>query len=615
MTEPSPGESRGEPKFVDVRRLDQTVHAALSEAHKALARGENEQAQAAYRRALAAAPDDPTVPYVMAGLLRQSGQPMPALSLSLKAWRMAPQDPSARLALAAGFRGARFQQASPAVVQALLALFVAPDVSAQELTNPSLSLMRANQTMTELLACKGDAAALAAFLAEEEQRKAVETLFADPLARALLGRALVPDAEFERLFTCLRRVLLDRVLEGKPLPLSAGSVASLALQADMGSYAWPVAAEEQAAVEALTPGKDWDAARLVRALYRRPDPGEPLPEEPLSGGPDSGPLTLLHLRHHVEPAHEARLASTIPRLAGQDSPAAEPPPFPRWRSISRQPGRPLPQILAESLPLLPPGNWPEVAQPQVLVAGCGTGGTAVRAASRYANAQVLALDRSLAALCYARRQAEAIGCTTISFALASLEALAGPEVPALPGGPFDVIECPSWLQFTDDPAAGLAALAGLAGPQGFLRLGFYRQSAQQALLAARDSLTGGRSPESEEALRQTRQELLDLPEGDPARAVVQGLDFYDLAGLSGLLSQADARAFSLAQVKALLEAAGLSFLGFELPDRRIYAAFRQRHPDPAASQDLGLWEAFESEQPQIFLQAYQLWARPTASNA
>ncbi len=270
-------------------------------------------------------------------------------------------------------------------------------------------------------------------------------------------------------------------------------------------------------------------------------------------------------------------------------------------------------MLAESLPLLPPNGWPNVAQPQVLVAGCGTGSTAVRAASRYAGATVLALDSSIAALSYARRQAEAIGTGEIIFGQASLDGLVDPHTPTLPSGPFDVIECSNWLQVSADPFAGLMALVRQASPQGFLRLGFYREAAQATLRAARDRLAqDGSSLKGDEALRQARMDLLGLADEDPAKLVVRGLDFYDLAGLADLMAQVDAAAFTLTQVHEMLQAAGLEFLGFELPDRRIYAAFKQRHPEPAAAQDLSLWAAFEDEQPHIFLQVYQLWARPTA---
>lgn len=612
MMETPPEAPQGEPQPVDPRALSQAARAGLGEAQQALQQGQQEQAQAAYRRAQASAPNDPTVPYIMAGMLRNAGQPMPALTLSLTAWRIAPQDPSARLALATGFRGARFSQASAQVVEALLALYVAPDISAQELTVPTLSLLRAHPTMQRLLQASKDPDALTALLADQDQAKAVNDLFAEPLNRALLGRALVPDPLLESFFTVLRRLLLAHLVGGKALPLTPGNVAALALQADMTGYAWLQSQAEVEAVASLTLGSEWDSARLVRALYRRPDAGEAAPSEPLAGGIDTAPLASLHQRQYLEPAHEARLASTMPRF-GALGEAARSPVFPRWRSLSRQPPRPLAQVLAESLPLLPPNDWPACSEPQILVAGCGTGGTAVRASSRYAGAKVLALDSTMDALCYARRQADAIGCGDITFGQASLEGVIAAEAADLPGAPFDVIECPSWLQFAADPAAGLAGLVRQARPQGFLRLGFYREAAQQVLRATKERLEQLGAIEGEEALRNARQALLALPDEEPAKMIVRGLDFYDLAGLAGLLSQADAKGFSLPEVEALLAEAGLEFLGFELPDRRIYGAFKQRHPDPGAAQDLSLWAALEAEQPQIFMQAYQLWARPMAS--
>ena len=131
--------------MTDVRTIDPTAlpdaaRQALGEAHRALGQGDAPKAQAAYRQAAEGDPQDPTVPFLMGGILRQAGQHMPALSLFLTAWRLAPHDPNARGALVAAFRGARFTQAAPPVVEALLSLLVANDVYSQDLAAVGLSL-------------------------------------------------------------------------------------------------------------------------------------------------------------------------------------------------------------------------------------------------------------------------------------------------------------------------------------------------------------------------------------------------------------------------------------------------------------------------------------------
>ncbi|GAB5468121.1 MAG: hypothetical protein Kilf2KO_11510 [Rhodospirillales bacterium] len=598
----------GDAQSIDLPALPQAAREALAAAHQALKSGQMGEAQAAYKRAQAVNPNDPTIPFVMAGLLRQSGQPMPALSLQLTAWRLAPQDLTARLSLAGAFRGARFTQASPAVLQALLALLIDPEVSAQELAVPGLSLLHGNAFLQQALALAGDSEALALELEKAPQRKALEALFAEPLTRALLGRVLLADAALEAFFTTLRRYCLERLRSGAPLPLSRGSLAILALQAEMTAYAWKVTdAETQALAGLASEGTTWDEPRLLQALYARPDSTTDLPEAPLAGGPDGGPLAMLHQRLYLEPAHEARLTATVPRITEIPSPARQPRLFPRWLSMSRPPPRALALVLTETLPHLPASDWPDSETPRILIAGCGTGASALRAASRYAGAQVLALDPDLPSLAYARRQAEVLGIHGITFAQTDLLAL--PESGALPppGGPFEVVECMSWLHRSPDPAAGLAGLVRHLAPDGLLRLGFFRQGAQRAIVEIAARLADHGPLETPAALRAARQTLLSLAEDDPLRSLTQGPDFYNLDGFVGLLAQTDSKAFSLADLAELLEGQGLVFLGLEFAERGAPEAFRKVNGTGASLQDLRLWAKLEAAEPQRFGPAYQIW--------
>ena len=87
------------------------------------------------------------------------------------------------------------------------------------------------------------------------------------------------------------------------------------------------------------------------------------------------------------------------------------------------------------------GDWfrprPELGRHDridILVAGCGTGQNLVETARDFKGALVLAVDLSLASLCYAKRQALALGLTNIAFGEADILKLGGI------GRTFDIVD-------------------------------------------------------------------------------------------------------------------------------------------------------------------------------
>lgn len=64
----------------------------------------------------------------------------------------------------------------------------------------------------------------------------------------------------------------------------------------------------------------------------------------------------------------------------------------------------------------------------------------------------------------------------------------------------------------------------------------------------------------------------------------------------------------MAQIRELLAAHGLSFIGFELATP-VLAAYRARFPNDPAMVRLENWQVFEAEQPQTFLGMYQFWVQ------
>ena len=104
-----------------------------------------------------------------------------------------------------------------------------------------------------------------------------------------------------------------------------------------------------------------------------------------------------------------------------------------------------------------------------MIAGCGTGNHSI-IATRYKNANILAVDLSLSSLAYAKRKTEELGYKNIEYLHADILDLNKLNKK------FDVIESSGVLHHMKDPIAGLKVLVDILEPHGFLKLGLYSES-------------------------------------------------------------------------------------------------------------------------------------------
>ncbi|MDP6708401.1 MAG: class I SAM-dependent methyltransferase [Alphaproteobacteria bacterium] len=201
---------------------------------------------------------------------------------------------------------------------------------------------------------------------------------------------------------------------------------------------------------------------------------------------------------------------------------------------------------------------------RALVAGGGTGDAAIMLAQQLADrgegGEVVYLDISSASLAVAKARAEARGLANIAFHQGSLL-----ELEEMGLGRFDYVDCCGVLHHLDDPAAGLDALvAGLAqdGGLGLMLYGALGRTGVYPLQRALRRL--GREADTADQLGLARQLLDDLPEsnwfrrnpflGDYARG--------DDAGLFDLLLHGRDRAYTVDELVALADGAGLRITGF-----------------------------------------------------
>ena len=445
---------------------------------------------------------------------------------------------------------------------------------------------------------------------------ACASLEGDALLHALLGATPVVDLELEDFLTAARARLLDAVTSATDGAWPPRFACALARQCFINEYVFACSANETAAIAAL-------AARVTGSLARGEPPASAQltalacyqPLCALAGAerllehrwpPEIDGLLTLQVR---EPQEEQRLRAAIPQLTPIDDAVSqavraqyEENPYPRW--IKAPPARaclPVEAHLRSAFPhadIRSPGPLPH---PDILVAGCGTGQHPIDTAQSVAGARVLAVDLSTASLAYALRKTRELRIETVDYAQADLLQLG-----AL-ARRFDVIEASGVLHHLADPFAGWRALLALLRPGGFMKLGFYSETARRDIVRARELIAAAGFAETAEGIREARQYLRRIARAERIEGVLQG-DFFSTSGCRDWLFHVQEHRLTLDAIGAFLREHDLALLGFQCGRATLQAYARRFAGDPAAT-DLACWRQFEREHPDTFGGMYQFWVQ------
>jgi 2-polyprenyl-3-methyl-5-hydroxy-6-metoxy-1,4-benzoquinol methylase len=434
----------------------------------------------------------------------------------------------------------------------------------------------------------------------------------DPLLHCLLVSASVRDRAMERMLTGLRADLLVSAMQADSATKDTLALrCALARQCFINEYVFAVADEETTAADRL--GQSLTAALAAKspvagaavaafASYRALAEISEAPALIDRGHYPRWPAEVdALLREQLrEPMEERQLRSAMQVLTPIEDETSrkvraqyEENPYPRW---FLQPVKHKKITIEDHLRMFSPTFSQVVSASDkldVLVAGCGTGYHAIVVARAYKGARVLAVDLSLASLAYAERKARELG-VTIAFAQADILKL--DQI----GRDFDLIEASGVLHHLADPEAGWRKLLSLLRPNGVMKLGLYSELARRDIVAAREFIAARGFPATAEGIRAARAAIVD----SDLRAVTRFNDFYATSECRDLLFHVQEQRFTIARIRAFLEANDLRFVGFEAPPA-VLAAYARRFPDDWTLRELSHWEQFESEWPATFEGMYQ----------
>ena len=301
---------------------------------------------------------------------------------------------------------------------------------------------------------------------------------------------------------------------------------AFAAQALLNDFAWPVDAEERAAINETTD-------TLVRAMF--------VPDRIRSSGCPRAEALLSEREWEEEEQIER-----CPFWAGAAEKSVEEMytshPYPSWRRFGHMSGGPRTKVRRS------------------LIAGVGTGKAVLAHLQHFDPQEILAVDLSKPSLKVAKRQFLALGIRNVVLWQCDLTTLEGQ---------FDVIESVGVLHHLPDPAVGFKAMKRLLAPKGTLVLGLYSRMARRSIPVIRHLarnanyeqfrtfLTGGEmaSPGEEGHVEKARFQREFLTEF----SISSRSTFEDL-----LLHPVE-HVFELPQLEELLAEVGLKITGVRVP--------------------------------------------------
>ncbi|MCK5617043.1 tetratricopeptide repeat protein, partial [Candidatus Pacearchaeota archaeon] len=507
---------------------------------------------------------------------------------------------------------------APEVIHQIEQSYNVEGVGWQNLLAPSLVIIRQNtifsQLRTAAITDNYDA------IYQELETKKLNSLLTNELLLNCLTHTVITIEQEEKLFTLLRRALLQFAIS-KNYKIDNNLImfmAALACQCFNNEYAFAQTDNEIEQLDNLTTNlqkfdnktlsKEDQVIVTILAMY-----------QPLSAITQLQTTSFNKVTHHskqwdllierqiTQPREELTIKKSIKTLTQIENKTSqavqeqyEDSPYPRWLSINLTKPRNYRQILQGLFPHFKAPIFPD-SPLELLIAGCGTGSHAVITSTRFSGTNVLAIDLSRQSIAYAQRMANRNKINNLRFAHADILGLKNMDKH------FHIIESIGVLHHMKKPEDGLKVLRNLLHTNGLINLGFYSTIARRYITQAREHFKETKPTTTN--IRNARQEILALPKNNPLRTITGIRDFYSLSECRDLIFHTQEHCYTISEIKELITSCGLKFIGFELPSPSIKKQYNNSYPKDTQLNNLDNWEKFEEDNPDTFIGMYTFWCQ------
>ena len=569
--------------------------------------GRLEEAEASYTQAIALRSDYAEAHSNLGVTLKELGRLDDAIEAYTQALKINPDYTEIYSNLGIALIGVGFRKPMPGLSELICEILAKPTlVRPNEISKAVISLLRFDPIIEGTIR-KKSAGELTQSLQE-----IIVNLSNIPLLLKLMAIGPLPDLEFESLFKDIRSSIILSIFNIENNSEILAFQTALALHCFTNEYLYDQTDIEIEALEKLenlvgnklTAGKQPTPTELAclasyKALYEYS--WIQLVTMPVE-------LQELERRQIIEPEEEKQLRSKIPMLQEINDNVSikvreqyEQNPYPRWVNTRlRLAPKPISAVTKEIELNIKNLFINEISNPQILVAGCGTGQHSIDTAVRFKDCDVLAIDLSLSSLAYAKRKTEELGISNIDYMQADILGLGALN------RQFDIIESVGVLHHMDDPMAGWQVLADCLKTGGLMKVGLYSELARKHIVKIRHEIQQSNIGLNDDVMKSFRKIIVDSKE-EHHNLIALPSDFYSLSEFRDLLFHVQEHRFTIPKIKDCLAQLGLTFCGFEA-DKTVQK-FKSEYLSENAVYDLDQWDAFEKENPSEFIGMYQFWCQ------